>query len=378
MEDELILLLLREGIKVDTYKCRYILNNNKFSIEWFVTLLFRHKIAAYITDILLKIDLLHEIHPKWNQVLISYLSGNRKRNEIILDGVTMLFTQLNANCINYAVLNGLDYILNLYTDLGCRFMKDIDILVDQKQITDTCNIFEKLGYKQLEYNNSKLTEISHKEKLFKICAHNVLSPYIYVTGQELCPYINIEIAFDIFPKFKNRSNNGLNEQTCENIIVKKYNNLLIRCLNNEMKLIQMAIHIYNDSIKMSNIINGKGDELIKYLDMYLLIVTENINWATIISLSTEYKINDILYYAFYHLNLLFSNIISSEIIEKIMPKDLSIIDRFGAEDENKFVWKLPFLERIFSINKSKDAESEIEKATEYKKYIDLLKEIRNV
>lgn len=48
MEGELILLLLREGVKVDKEKFRNILSNDKFSIEWFITLLFRHKIVAYV------------------------------------------------------------------------------------------------------------------------------------------------------------------------------------------------------------------------------------------------------------------------------------------------------------------------------------------
>ena len=375
MEGKLICLLLAK--KIDEEACIELLHDKKFSYEKFISLLFRHKIAGYITKILMDSKIIYEIHPKWSQVLINYIYGNQKRNEIAFNYIGKIVEEFNNNHISYVVLNGMDYLLSIYQEFGCRFMKDIDILVDYSQLSKVEKIFDVNGYRQVEYNHTGLQEVTREEKIFKLCAHNVLSPYVYETGELLCPFINVEMAFDIFPRFKNRAFKNLKEYSLRNIQLIEYSNIRFNVLSNEMKLIQMAIHIYNDSVKLVNVINGKSDELVKYLDMYLLIDRCEMNWHTIIDISRDYEICDIVYFALYHLNMLFEECVDDRIMKKIQPDDLSYLNCFGAEDGNCFNWKVGFLERIFRENRLEEAYEAIQSADEYNRYIKMIGEVKN-
>lgn len=375
MEAKLIRLLLAK--EIDEEACVELLHDKFFSYEKFISLLFRNKIAAYVTKELLESKIIYEIHPKWSQVLISYIYGNQKRNEIIYEYIRIIIEEFNRNNVRYVVLNGTDYILSVYQDFECRFMKDIDILVDYSQLSKVENICITNGYKQVEHHYQGLQEVTREEKIFKLCAHNVLSPYVYETGKFVCPFINVEIAFDIFPRFKNRTFNNLNEHALQKINSIEYKGTRFNVLNNEMKLIQMSIHIYNDSVKLANVINGKCDELIKYLDMYLLIDRCKIDWDYIIEISREHEICDIVYFALYHLSLLFVDSVDKKIMSEIQPVDLSYLNYFGAEDDNCFKWKTDFLERIFMDKRMEEAYEAINNANGYNRYIKMIGEVKN-
>ncbi|MFD1735389.1 nucleotidyltransferase family protein [Bacillus salitolerans] len=364
-------------------------NNNKKNIEkllkdslfnppLFIKLCSEHKLMGLVYEVLNRHDIFYLLHDKWSDIFLHYSNGNQKKNEIYQSELKIIVAKFNENNIKYATLKGAILCSEVY-NIGSRFCKDIDILIDEDQLTKASVILNELGYVQGEKWSNNIREYSKQEKLFKRLGHHVLSSFTKkFENTEI--YVNVELAFDIF---NNKNSSPVKKQLVrESLNSSEVNKDMINKLNTEIMLLQLCFSIYKDSTSVHSIRHGKDIELIKYVDLYRFILKNfsQINWEYFIFniniLSQDGK--KAVFYTFYHLELIFGDIIPVEIMSCLRPEDITFLNDYGLDEEKVFRWEKSFDERIFWSDRKFQIINNIDELKKFKEYEERVKKFQNI
>jgi hypothetical protein len=146
--------------------------------------------------------------------LLNYLeeltSINRNRNIKLIEEARILVNILEQHNIQYVFIKGMALLLGgYYKDLGERMIGDFDILVNEKDLEKTFDIFKKEGYDKLVKFNYKRPNFRHlprqinKHKLAAIELHrHILNP----------SYRNLISLNDVFKNKRVIENNSIPSQ----------------------------------------------------------------------------------------------------------------------------------------------------------------------
>lgn len=179
--------------------------------------------------------------------------------------------------VEYVLIKGIDMVKRIYSEIPyTRDFNDIDILIDQKLLDKVEELLKSLGYIQGIYSSkiNKIKIVSREEKIrMRMSSHQIVGfTKIIKEFEEVSIPVNIDINFSIF-------NGGVEEDPIciESLMRNKQRKKLdigssYYCLSNYDTIIQLAYNIYREN-KMDEMKNDHADNiLIKYTDLYEVII----------------------------------------------------------------------------------------------------------
>lgn len=233
----------------------YSLRNNDLYIHDILSTHFlkKHRLSSYF----LQQNIIYK-----NIELKQYQLNNQKKNINLFSEIISLKNNLDSNKIFHIFLKGVVLSNQCYGDIGIRECRDIDLLINQKDIKETNNKLISLGYKLFE--STKLNS-----RLYKKYYHHLA----YFNTEKR---IMIELHWRPFsiPSFFPENDLSKIRKT---IIV---NNHEISVFENEYNLIYLCIH---GSLHMFS-------ELIWILDVAKFISTQSIDWNKFQQIAHQWKI----------------------------------------------------------------------------------------
>lgn len=254
--------------------------------------------------------------------------ANLYKNIILLNLKKELELLLNKNKLNYLFYKGAFTAENIYTNIAQRFLSDIDLLIDEKQLSRVKSLID---------NNFKITKYKKDKSFYK-------DKYRFYENEFLIEYKGHELSLDLHIAFIQKAKFNIDYS-----IIFNSNRI-------EHHLIALIIQVSNDYF-----INVEK----KILDIYLIIKKENINWNYLLKLINLFKINKISYLTFY--------ILINELDLKNIP-----IASIKLKKHEKLILNNMILTKTFRINQIFLFYYTFDEIKDYKKFLnDKILKIKN-
>lgn len=359
-EVKLILKLSKLSPSYDEIEAvKNILIKGDFSPSKFFSNMFEHRVTQIIYWNLVQNKLQGYLHLKWRHVLENYSNYVRKRNEIIYAQMASIFEEFNKLNILFAPLKGTMLLHTTYGDYSLRYGHDIDILVQEKDLSTITTFLLEKGFIQCLFDKEtgEMVPATKKQKIFHRMSTHELVPFYLKTDTPECNYIMLDIQFDIFNRAKNMRQYFDHQKLFESLVPTKSQILGdITFLKAEYNILQLASHLYQDATRILSIRERKDLELIKFIDLYEYTKRNisNVDWEKFAVEIIEYNLQHILYFSLFYCEQLLGSLIPEEFMRRIKPIDLEYLDSYGVEEEKSIKWEKPFMERMFNPNRVKE------------------------
>lgn len=339
-----------------------IIHNGEYSPAFLFALMFDHRVALICFRNMKKNNLIGKLPFKFLHILENYTTHVKERNEKVFAKLGPVFEQLNHLEIPYAPLKGTMLLHNTYKDYSLRYSNDVDILVQEKDLSAISSLLEKHDLEQriFNYDTAKFEPASKQQKIFhRMTTHELLPFLLYDEVNPDFPYLEVDIQFDIFNRAKNLrqyfDHSKLFEQLCDTPT--SLGTMTI--LRPEYNILQLASHLYQDATRLISIKKGKDLELIRFLDIYEFVNqnSQQIDWEYLASEVEQYNVQHILFYALYYTELLLGEFVPVSFMDKIRPLNLDYLDTFGVEEGLSIKWSKSFVKRMFDLKRMEEIRS---------------------
>lgn len=259
-------------------------------------------------------DFLAENH-RLNSLLFPILKNNNKvpywlntklkneyltivaNNLLILNECKSICSVLSNNKINFVFLKGITTTNIIYNETQKRVIRDIDILIEYKDIRNTKNILCELGYTVIKKGSGEVV-FEHISKKTYIEVHWYIRSIVTKTKTLLNHKSRCQTDGYIFP-----------------------------ALSLECRLLHSCIH-WASRHQMSNLLN------LLEISLFVQKYNRQIDWPLLINLASRFHCKNSVYISFYSAINLFNIQLPLQILEKIKIETFSA-DRFLIDIENK-------------------------------------------
>lgn len=258
------------------------------------------------------------------------------------------FYELNKRNIKYAVIKGEPLSYYIYSCLGMRLSRDIDILVPKESIDEVRKVFFD--------NNNIIDMYGRKEWLYyMLCSHQCPALFIKEQGFTVELDINFDILWGNYEKRKIDINDFLSDTVEMDIYGVK-----IKTLSKIKTFLQVCLHCYKDLNSILLIQKRKKFDKNMFRDIYHML-RNNQNELTIDMVyneSIKYGIDEYIYYVLYYTEKIYLDPILKKYINALYSKENErILDTYGLTERERKKWKISFVDRL----ESEDLFSVIEK-----------------
>ena len=241
------------------------------------------------------------------------------------------------------------YEERLYTD-GERTSNDIDILIDQKDISKLSAILSALGFGQgyWDFNLNCFCALSRAEIVSRRMNRGETAPYILKLENGIIDFIEVDINFslDHLP--------GGDSVAYFLSDAQKYGGKLYG-LEGTKFFLHLLLHQYKESTVYSMVRRGKDTELYKYLDIYLYIKKGLPDYERLEKLITDLDLETECFYVLHNAVEIFYNLRNDiQLVNflKRAPRDFKYTGEV-SDPENKgkrYCWTKPLRERMTTLN----------------------------
>ena len=276
-------------------------------------------------------------------------------NAVALDQVARIGQEFDEQGIKFVLLKGLTLAQTVYSrHIALRGFGDIDILVAPEDARVATAVFNNLGYMQGTYDREHDTIISFPKRMLEDTNRLHLHPFI----KKGCLSVDVHVRLEV-------PSSPFELPTCDTLPRAQPLNLTpdlqVLGLSVEDGLLHLCIHLSTEAqLYYPNIQRGVDLQLIKFCDIrgYVLYHLERIDWDKTERLVHAYGLQDPVFYALYHCNILYPIAEVEHFLSKIAPKDTSYLDEFQTRlyQSARHRWKTAdFKERMFSTDRDLEA-----------------------
>lgn len=351
-EEELVLAFSKMTIRDEEIaRVQELLENS--AISWPVVFdhVVNHKTHGIFYHNMVKHNLVDQIKYNWRKLFENSKALNKVRNEYMYSEVLPLLDFLKQNGVACIVLKGI--VLNdlVYGDYSLRSSSDFDILIQEKDInTVTEFLIEKGFFQSIDFERGEESASRKLKAFYRMYMHEVV-PFLKKTDHPFCKVLNVDVQFDIFGRVKHSrvdypSDQIFSSRKQASVFNGQYE---IDLLSPEHNFFQLVAHNYRDMTRIQDIREGTDLRLIQFVDIYEYIMKNQsiIDWQFVAEEALHYQANRIIYYVLYHVEQLFGRVTPEGFMERIAPDDLDYLNGYGFEEGTMFIWKMPFLQRLF-------------------------------
>lgn len=263
--------------------------------DWYETLGFleMHRIAGIFYNKTKELDI--KLPIKVNKALKEVFEKQKRRVLLLREYVKEISKELLENNVEHIFLKGSVFSnvkkgLSIYK-VGERSSNDIDILVNQENISKVANCLKKLGFVQGVYDeeSKKIKEYSRVEIINRRMNRGEVAPFIKLTNNTEVPFVEVDINFSL-GNTPNDNIDLLNFMIDSRVISNKYFPLSI--LDNELFFIHLLMHQYKETTLYLMFERNKDIDLYKLADIYYLFKLYKIKRNRIKELAKKFNIEE--------------------------------------------------------------------------------------
>lgn len=236
---------------------------------------------------------------------------------------------------------------------GERVSNDIDLLVEQKDISAISEVLKNMGFVQgyYDFRESKIVALPRKEILSRRMNRGETAPFVVATDNPCVPFIEVDINFSL-DYLPNSHEEMLHAILKDSLCYAGNISGGIRSLQADDFFLHLIMHQYKESILYSMVQRSKDTELYKLLDIYLFIKRGYIELSGLYNKVKKYGLEQPVYSVMRSISELFTDFHFSDYASMFQPKD-------GADEViepptgRRFVWEKPISERINFFDKER-------------------------
>lgn len=236
---------------------------------------------------------------------------------------------------------------------GERVSNDIDLLVEQKDISAISEVLKNMGFVQgyYDFRESKIVPLPRAEILSRRMNRGETAPFVVATDHPLVSFIEVDINFSL-DYLPNSHEDMLHAILKDSLCYAGNISGGIRSLCADDFFLHLIMHQYKESVLYSMVQRSKDTELYKLLDIYLFIKKGYIELSGLYNKVKKYGLEQPVYSVMCSISELFSDFHFSDYVSMFRPKD-------GADEVidpptgRKFVWEKPLSERINFFDKER-------------------------
>lgn len=250
----------------------------------------------------------------------------------------------------YAVIKGAVLSLTVCGEATRRVSGDIDILINRRDADRAKKLLQNCGFVQGRVTEEGIVPFSRKEILYQTATTHQTAPYVKKTDNPLCPYVNVDINMDIlWGESEKRSD--MDEVLCYKEKLTLFD-VDIYKLTPEMEFIQLCLHHYKD-MNSIYLLYQKGLQLGLFCDIYFYIRNARPSVTATFDIAKRLNVGRFVYVCLDHTMSVFSDDSITPYLEAFQcEKDEDLLESFGLCDNERKLWDIPLLRRIFHPNLS--------------------------
>lgn len=252
-----------------------------------------------------------------------------------IDATLNIISSINEECkkneLSFIIFKGIALSNTIYGNSYDHYFGDIDLIVEKDELLFMDWILKKLGFQQ--YSNRKYEKFMEKKIEFLTYNHynaNHVYPYFNVLD-------NITIKIELHTQIYSIPNQLLKNMLWE-IRLLDINSECYPTFNDEMTLLVLFIHTYENSENIFSVLSSGKINLRDYTDLYYFYLnnTMGFNWNNFIQIIKNYNLNEKINIV---LNNFFEIYPDSDFYSELSPLTLSGI--------SMWICQVPFIERLF-------------------------------
>ena len=234
---------------------------------------------------------------------------------------------------------------------GERISNDIDILVEQKDISVISEVLKNMGFVQgyYDFREGKIVPLPRAEILSRRMNRGETAPFVLATENPSVPFIEVDINFSL-DYLPNSHEEMLNTILKNSLSYAGNISGGIRSLQTEDFFLHLIMHQYKESILYSMVQRNKDTELYKLLDIYLFIKRGYIELTGLYNKVKKYGLEKPIYSVMNSISELFRDFHFSDYAQMFRPRDdhNEVID---PPTGRRYVWKNILSERMSFFDK---------------------------
>lgn len=284
------------------------------------------------------------------------------RNKTYFEEIKRIFDRLNEAGIRAAILKGNFLAAKVYPSIETRTFNDLDFLIDVRTGDSIVKILEDQGYIQGEFDDSKgeIIPSTRKQKMLQQLASNELQECLKKTDNPFTPLLQVDLNFDVLWK-GNCPCKIDTAELLERAIVVDIDGASTYILDHEDFLIQLACHLYKEAALLHWINDLRDLKIYKFADIAMFIekFESGIKWDKLLEFCERTGCGKIVYFAFYHVNLMYGQVVPGHVMKALEPDDKGYLDEYGIENEQPSRWQFDFFTRMFETSRVMEVSEEL-------------------
>lgn len=283
---------------------------SEYEPDWYETLGFleTHRIAGLFYSKSKELEI--KLPVKVNKALKEVFEKQKRRVLLLKEYVKEISKELLENNVEHVFLKGSVFSnvkknFSIYK-IGERSSNDIDILVNQENISKVTNCLKKLGFIQGVYDeeSKKIKEYSRLEIISRRMNRGEVAPFIKLTDNTEIPFIEVDINFSL-GNTPNDHIDLLSFMIDSRVISNK--NFALSILDNELFFIHLLLHQYKETTLYFMIERNKDLDIYKLADIYYLFKLNKIKRNRVKELAKKFNIEEKVGYVLFQVAEAFSD-----------------------------------------------------------------------
>lgn len=276
-----------------------------------------------------------------------YLATNQMIQEFRYNNCKKIFDHLN-NSMPYAVIKGAALSNSIYGKPFYRLSGDIDILVSRENTNKIAEILAENGFQQGRVVNEEITPSSREDIIYHRLNTHQMASFQKETDFLLSPFVAVDVNFDVtWGEEKKKIN--LEDFLIHTESTSIYN-VTVKKLSPIYEFISMCMHHYKD-MNSIYLLYRNGFRLYEFSDIYFYLIRENIDPNSLKEAGRQFDVIQYIYYCIYYTNELFPDHRLKRYLDILCsPKGMDLLNCFGLSEEERHIWQIPFLDRVFATN----------------------------
>lgn len=287
---------------------------------------------------------------RYEKIRYAFLKGS------VLSNTNFRFSEKSFSCMSLPEQSVQVYRQqadeSFYED-GERISNDIDLLVEQKDITVLSEILKRMGFVQGYYNfrEERVVSLSRTEILSRRMNRGETAPFILKTENTKVPFIEVDINFSL-DYLPNSHGEMLHSILKDSISYAGKIKGGIRSLQADDFFLHLVMHQYKESILYSMVQRNKDSELYKLLDIYLFIKKGYIELSSLYNKIRKYDLDKPVYSVMKEVSEVFNDFLFSDYEYMFRTDNYKNTDEIiDPPTGKKYIWVNSFAERLEHFSK---------------------------
>lgn len=306
-------------------------------------------VAFYVLE---KGGLLSKVNREFRNALQTVYESYVTKTESYLHCIDEIGSILSTTNVPYAALKGA-YLAGCYPR-GLRTSNDVDLLLEQKNVTEIANLLKSHGFKQGNIRNNKFVPATRQEIISSKMNRGETIPFIKEVSFPQMKFFEIDINFSLDFQAEQKSN------TIKSFLERAQPLILtdskpLYTLEQVDFIIHLCAHLYKEATTYPWVAMGRDLSLYKFCDLYFLLEKwmgfEFYKQLSLRILQTGLQKE--CYYALLFTKQLFSmddNI--DQLLKTIEPDNLDFLNQIIKPDDQKlYCYDMDFMNWLFCDNR---------------------------